>query len=532
MAKEGLCKIVGAVVLGAAALSHTAFAGAPEDKDDNVVATLAVQTAMRQGRDLLLQNKPRDAVDILERQLPRIHGNAHYLALLRDAYRAYVKELRLNKDEAHAQLYLQRLNILEPGVGEQSTIRSPAVLAQLTPEKPVIPAAVSAPKPAKVRAYPPDDEDPFRQPVLGKGKLAKDFLAQAEDAFRKDQFRDAGRLFAQAYQNKENLTDSSKERWAYCVLAQVIEDLNRHSTSFDAMDRDVRSAMELAPRIDYGKQLLGEIDRRRKSGGPAPPQAPEAAATIRQLGRTAEGWSVAETTNFRIYHDLSAEWVQQTAQVAEHTRATMYRKWFGREADAWNPKCEIYLHKTGQDYSQATGVRGSSPGHSSFQLDGGRVIGRRIDLHCDENSILAAVLPHETTHVVLAGNFGDQPVPRWVDEGIAVLTEPRDKIDRHLRNLPRHYQDNQLFTLQALVHMNDYPDPQRIGPFYAQSVSVVEFLSREKGPQTFTMFVRDGLRSGYESALTRYYGYRSFDELERQWRTYALGEANQAGRGS
>ena len=46
------------------------------------------------------------------------------------------------------------------------------------------------------------------------------------------------------------------------------------------------------------------------------------------------------------------------------------------------------------------------------------------------------MLPHEATHVVLAGQFGDQPVPRWADEGMAVLTEPRDKIDRHLRNLP------------------------------------------------------------------------------------------------
>jgi hypothetical protein len=214
--------------------------------------------------------------------------------------------------------------------------------------------------------------------------------------------------------------------------------------------------------------------------------------------------------------------VNQVARAAERTRADMNRKWFGAACEPWTPKCEIYLHATGQDYSRVTGVPGGSPGHSSFHLDGGRVLGRRIDLHCDDPGMLPAVLPHETTHVVLAGKFGEQPVPRWADEGIAVLTEPREKIERHLRNLPKHRQENQLFPLRQLVNMNDYPDPRYIGSFYAQSVSLVDFLSREKGPEVFTQFVREGMHSGYDSALQKYYGLRSFDELEQRWRKYAF----------
>src|SRR5262249_58589309 len=110
-------------------------------------------------------------------------------------------------------------------------------------------------------------------------------------------------------------------------------------------------------------------------------------------------------------------------------------------------------YPTCQDYSRATGAPTSSPGHSTCVLDGGRVMGRQLDLHCEDSAeMLTAVLPHETTHVVLAGNFGDQTVPRWVDEGIAVLTEPREKVLRRLIKLPAFYRDRQPLEIRQLVY--------------------------------------------------------------------------------
>jgi hypothetical protein len=40
-------------------------------------------------------------------------------------------------------------------------------------------------------------------------------------------------------------------------------------------------------------------------------------------------------------------------------------------------------------------------------------------------------LPHEITHVVLADRFNTKPMPRWADEGMAVLTEPVEKKQAH-----------------------------------------------------------------------------------------------------
>ena len=523
MATEGLWVLVcaGSILVGN---PPGPAAAAAEDPDGAIATTLAVQTAMQQGRDFLLHNNARAAVETLERQLPRINGNPYYLALMRDAYRAYIKELRLANQEAQAQRYSRFLAILETGASGDPLARAqaPAALAKA--------AAAAAPAPPPAAKAPTirlkrEEDDFFKSPAHPKAAAHQDALARAQQAFDKNDFAQASQLFAQAFQADRQLADASRDQWVYCRLHGVVERLNQLAPEFPTLEGEIRAALALnpAPRLDaYGKQLLHEIDDRRRVAS-APRGAKLEPVTLRSVGRVGS-WSVVETANFRIYHNQAPEYVQQAAEVCERTRSEMHRKWFGGTPEPWSPRCELYLHATGQDYSRETRTPAVSPGHSSFNVEGGRVLSRRIDLHCDVPDALVAVLPHEATHVVLAGNFGNFQVPRWADEGMAVLTEPREKIERHLRNLPKHAQDRQLFPLRQLVQMNNYPPPQLVGVFYAQSVSLVDFLSREKGPQVFTQFVRDGLRGGYDGALQRHYGYRSFEELERRWRAVALNE--------
>jgi hypothetical protein len=106
---------------------------------------------------------------------------------------------------------------------------------------------------------------------------------------------------------------------------------------------------------------------------------------------------------------------------------------------------------------------------------------------------------------------------------MAVLTEPHERIGLHLGNLPRHRGEGTLFSVRDLMAQDDYPkDHQRVGAFYAQSVSLVEFLCQKKDPATFAHFLRAALDGGYERSLERYYGYRSFAELEAAWKQHAL----------
>jgi hypothetical protein len=370
----------------------------------------------------------------------------------------------------------------------------------------------------------PKEEDPFdRAYEMARdggpaAKRARELVAQAEAEFGKDHFGQARLLFEQAYQADKAATDGSRDKWAYCRLRHMADGVNAGTMSLDEAERDIRAtlAMISSPRVaESGRDLLAEIERRRRSESAAFP--------VKHYAAGSGGWQVAETAHFRIFHAQGRELAGRVAQVAERTRSEMSRKWLGQE-EAWQAPCDVYLHATGQDYTHVTGIAAASPGHSKIETDPGtgRVVSRRIDLRCDNPAMLEAVLPHEATHVVLAGHFGPQPIPRWVDEGIAVLTEPAAKVDMHRRNLARSYQERDLFALRELMELPDYPQPRRITTFYAQSVSLVDFLTRRKGPQDFCQFVRDGLREGYEAALRRHYGFRDFAELQSGWGREAL----------
>jgi hypothetical protein len=538
-------------------------ANPPADDESALRTTLKLQQAMEKARYLLLRGEAgaaKKAVETLEEQLPRANGNTAFLRLLREAYRGYIKDLWLANKSADAKRYLDRLCILEPSAAADVSLRPPETSTKATPPEPKpgplsnLPAklfpnwalnnpkrdanpAASQAKIATVRAKvedSPTNDDPFAPsnmrpgtPATATGQRAKDLLHKAEQEFAGRRFTEAGRLFEQAYQADKGCIDNSRERWAYCMLKQVDDRLNQA-----ALDRSlladlglqVRTAVTLAPKLqETGKRLLREIDQRQTT-------PLDAQVSVQHLGRNKEGWQVAETRYFFIFHNQSREQVERVATIAETTRRDMYRKWFGVDGVDWSPKCELILHSTGADYSAMTAVPGSSPGHSRIERDpsGQRVVKRRMDLRCDNPGMMEAVLPHETTHIVLAGMFDNHHVPRWADEGMAVLTEPSYKVEQHRRNLAKSQQEGLLFGVRELMQLEDYPESRRIGAFYAQSVCLVEFMAELRGPKEFASFVRDGLRDGYDAALRKHYEM-DMNELHERWQQ-GLGQNRVAAR--
>jgi hypothetical protein len=271
-------------------------------------------------------------------------------------------------------------------------------------------------------------------------------------------------------------------------------------------------------RVTSAKEVLPRPARAVETTSPQ-----ELAVSVRHLDRLESGWSVAETDHFRVFHVQDRAVAEKEAIAAERAQAAARGKWFGDTYPDWNKRCDIFVYPTARDYSEATGAPPRSPGHSEIRAEGSRVLYRRIYVHADEAGMAEAILPHEVTHTVLAGQFGEQQVPRWADEGMAVLTEPRERIERHLRTLPRLRSEGRLYSARELISMKDYPQPGRIPAFYAESVSLTEFLTKAKDPHTLARFVRDGLRDGYETSLQRHYGW-DFDELERRWRKHAFRE--------
>lgn len=462
---------------------------------------LAVQVALEQGTELIQKGDFARAVGVLEKQLPYIDGNRRYLTALRDAYRGCVRQLEAAGQEAEAKKMRGFLEILEP-----TGRAAPAATAKAQP--------VSK---GPVHRGKVEDDDPFAESNRA-AKQRNTTLAQAERAYEERNYELASRLFSEAEQAEPGCATACQERWGYCKLYCVAQSMSRGGDrgALGQLEQEVRQALRMAPRLDgFAKGLL----ERLRDGG----QGGEPSVEVKHGPKRESGWATAETPSFRIFHATDEATAEKIARIAESTRVTMTRKWFGEDARPWSPRCDLYVHPTGAAYAKNTGAPPASPGHSSISLEAGRILARRIDLRGDDPNLLIGVVPHETTHVVLAGRFGTHHVPRWADEGMAVLSEPRERIDVHLRNLPMHQREGGLFRLGELMKMPEYPEPRRVGPFYAQSVSLVEFLCRKKDPATFTRFLREGLDGQYEAALQRHYGYRSFAELEREWMGYAFG---------
>jgi tetratricopeptide (TPR) repeat protein len=516
------------VLLALAASTLSVLAG--DDFDVRKRNLLALQSALEEGLEHLQRGHYKEAVAALEKRIALIDGNRRYLVALRDAYRGYIRQLHQAGKHEEAAKYQQFLDILEP-----SQRHDRLVVGGKEPDTPPIPVNV-APRPAPEAEKPPPeppgktglivgrgkyDDDPFDDAnKAGAGRVG-DLIAQADREFTARHYEEAGRLYAQAERAEPGATAASREQWAYCRLYRVGQTLKQPASHIaqEELEREVQQALALAPKLDaLAQKLLRQIKE----------DAAADTVAVKHTPRQNGGWAVTETAHFRIYHALSEDKAEKAARVIESTRLASTRKWFGEEPAATSCKGVVYLHPTGMGYSKATQAQPSAQGHSTITLRQGQLTDWRIDVRCDDEHMLTARLPHETTHVALAGHFGKHHVPRWADEGMAVLSEPRQRIDLYLQTLPQLRREGTLFSVGQLMRMSDYPEARLIGAFYAQSVSLVEFLSSKKGPPTFTRFLRQSLEGDWEEALQRHYGYRSFAELERDWWAYAFGKSSVA----
>jgi hypothetical protein len=122
-------------------------------------------------------------------------------------------------------------------------------------------------------------------------------------------------------------------------------------------------------------------------------------------------------------------------------------------------------------------------------------------------------------HTIFAHVFRNSG-PRWADEGMDMLSEDEEEQIRHAK-LVRQTLDlpGTAVPLRRFLAWWDYPSngTEQIRVFYAQAYSLTRFLVDQKGHQPFLHFVRDGTDQGWEQAVQRHYGYRSFADLEMAW---------------
>jgi len=174
-------------------------------------------------------------------------------------------------------------------------------------------------------------------------------------------------------------------------------------------------------------------------------------------------------------------------------------------------------------YARLTGQPADSPGYSLMGQNGGKIVSRRVNLRADHASIDTAILPHEVTHVVLADLFPARPIPRWADEGMAVLAEPADEQRNRAKDLTDPLSTGRLFPVKGLVAM-DCPADQHWGLYYAQSVSLTRFLVAQGGHAQFIRFLQAAERNGFEPELRKVYKIDGCGDLQTRWLAFARAE--------
>lgn len=199
---------------------------------------------------------------------------------------------------------------------------------------------------------------------------------------------------------------------------------------------------------------------------------------------------------------------QQAAEAfgewAEYYRKERAMAWLGQEMPRWSQPCPL----------KVTVTEGGAGGATSFGFDGGRVHGQSMHIEGPVRKLISCVLPHEVTHTVFAYRFG-QPVPRWLDEGSAVMSEDDEERARHDRMCRDYLNQGRAIPLRTLASMREYP--RDVMALYAEGYCVSNYLVGVGGRQRFLEFIRAGMASGWDNASKSLYGFQSIDDLEQQW---------------
>jgi RNA polymerase sigma factor (sigma-70 family) len=211
------------------------------------------------------------------------------------------------------------------------------------------------------------------------------------------------------------------------------------------------------------------------------------------------------TANFQVTAPTE-DIANQILAAAERHRKAQALRWLGKELPVWSRPCFITV--------KVARRAGGAGGATTFEFSDGKVVKQTMELEGSLERILASALPHEVTHAVLAHAFGSR-VPRWVDEGAAVLAEGDQERQRHENALLQAHDAGHLLPLRRLFEMQEFP--KDIGGFYAQGYSVTRFLVQKQGCSTVIKFVRQGSQEGWDTAAKTHYGYGNIAELEKAW---------------
>ena len=175
----------------------------------------------------------------------------------------------------------------------------------------------------------------------------------------------------------------------------------------------------------------------------------------------------------------------------------------------------IYVYNSKGDMSLA--LSGKSEAFDDRILTLGVVVDQRTLLILGNHEAVKGTMAHELTHIVV-GLATENPyaeLPRWLDEGLAMLSEGPLPADNQ-SELDRAVRQDRLISVHSLSGYTGNPD--EVDLFYGEAYSVVSYLLRTYGKEKIAQLlqaIKQGLYQ--EEALRQVYGF-GLDELDLRWR--------------
>lgn len=387
---------------------------------------------------------------------------------------------------------------------------------------------------------------PSRRARLGPS-LGEASVLLGHEAFRASEWARAEQHYVKAISYDPNLLARMATFYAHARI-QLYSDLAREGLFEDLLARMDESLAILPTNkgLIYFRGLalhgIGRVEEAADaylevSGSPRPSEPGKQILKLRKLAETAlrgepppsesadpdvqrilpGNWRKIETDHFVVHH-RNEKVGRQVAKVAEKVYKRLYK---ALDCDSdWYKKCEIYLYPDKEEFTKVTGQHKWTGGSHTIVRRGGVLLNHRIESFQTQPRLVSAIIPHEVTHALLAHRLAYRKnVPLWLNEGLAIRSEP-PLVQRHYhRVVAQAYHTRQIFSLGDFTSLVEYPE-DRIEIFYAQSFSLTNFLASLKGQARFMKFLEDMCvtRPPLEVLLKRHYKIRNLATLEKMWR--------------
>lgn len=175
----------------------------------------------------------------------------------------------------------------------------------------------------------------------------------------------------------------------------------------------------------------------------------------------------------------------------------------------------IYAYQSKSDMSLA--LPQTSEAYDERILTLGVVVDEATLLLLGSHGDVEGTIAHELSHIVVGLDTDNPyaPLPRWLDEGLAMYAEG-ELPSGNRRALESAIRRDQLISVRSLSGYTG--DPSQVDLFYGEVYSLVEYLLDAYGTEKMSQML-DAFSEGItqQEALQRVYGF-GVDELDAQWR--------------